>query len=205
MDHNVEENENRKGSLFISILALLILFVAIFGVSFATITFTNNDNSSNTIRTGELRMYYTEDTNGISIENAMPMSDDVGMKMNAENQYFDFTVGTTIKGKATISYEISAEKDVNSTLKNENVKLYLEKKRGAIYEQEMAPTVFTPLKKQTDWGTEKGTMLLATGTSKQTEEIQYRLRMWVKQDTVITGTSENFTVRVNVKGGVLPE
>ena len=138
MDYNNEEDARKNtNSLIVSILAILILLVAIFGISFATLTFTNKGTESNTIRTGELKMSYTEDTNGISIVDALPISDDIGMKMSAANQYFDFTVGTKIKGDASISYEISAEKDVNSTLKDEEVKLYLEKKNGAIYEQEI--------------------------------------------------------------------
>ena len=171
-------------------------------MSFATINFTNTGNKSNTIRTGELRMSYTEDTNGISIENALPISDDVGRKMNDVNQYFDFTVGTTIRGTATINYEISAAKDVNSTLSDDQVKLYLEKRNGAVYEEEMAPKVFTPLTSKTEWGTEKGDMLLATGVSSHSEDVQYRLRMWIKQDAQLNGDKQTYIVRVNVKGGV---
>lgn len=39
-------------------------------------------------------MTYTESTNGISIENASPTSDEVGKKLNGKNEYFDFTVST---------------------------------------------------------------------------------------------------------------
>lgn len=205
MKEQEEKEEKASGSLYVSILAVLILLVAIFGISFATITFTKKSEDSNTIRTGVLRLSYQEDTNGIHIEEALPTPDDVGKKLSGVGQYFDFTVGTTISGKATIAYEISAEKDVNSTLRNEQVKLYLEKKEGALYEEEMAPTTFTPLSSTTEWGTEKGTMLLASGTSSHTEEIPYRLRMWIKQDAVLEGVGLSFTVRVNVKGGVVTD
>ena len=198
-----EEKKDGKNSLLISVLALLILLVAIFGISFATITFTDKGSESNTLHTGELRMSYTESTNGITIEDAMPMSDDVGMKLNRENEYFDFTVGTKISGHATIAYEISAEKDVNSTLNEKDVKLYLEKKVGTNYETAMSPTEFTPLKKATQWGTPKGDMLFTTGVTSKTNEDSYRLRMWVRQDATISEEKKTFIVRVNVKGGVV--
>ena len=199
-----EEKENRsKGSLFITLLVLLILLVLVFGVSFATITFTSSDSKSNTLRTGELMLTYTENTNGISIENALPISDDVGIKLSSENEYFDFTVGTTIHGKTTIQYEISEEKDVNSTLAEEDVKLYLERKVGNNYETEMSPQEFTPLSKKTRWGTPKGSMLLTTGKSSKTETIQYRLRMWVRKEATLESDAKTFIVHVNLKGGVL--
>ncbi len=197
-----QEEKKTHGSLIISLLALLILLVAVIGISFATITFTNDKSGSNTLNTGKLTMTYTENTNGISIVNAVPISDDIGKKLNGKDEYFDFTVGTIIKGTATVLYEISAEKDINSTLKNDEVKLYLEKKVGATYESVIDPQVFTPLEKKTDWNTPKGNMLLTTGKSSKTENIQYRLRMWVKKDTVLTDKSKTFIVRVQVKGGI---
>ena len=78
----------------------------------------------------------------------------------------------------------------------------MEKKVGAVYQEEMKPTLFTPLASKTEWGTEKGTMLLAKGTSTKSENIPYRLRMWIKQDTVVNG-SYSYIVRVNIKGGVV--
>ncbi len=205
MKKKQEEEKDQSGSLYVSIIAVLILLIAIFGISFATIKFTGRGEESNTIRTGTLRMTYQESTNGIHIEDALPTSDDVGKKLSGVGEYFDFTVGTTISGTATIAYEVSAEKDVNSTLKDDQVKLYLEKKQGATYEEVMAPKVFTPLTKETTWGTEKGTMLLTKGTSTHTENIGYRLRMWIKQDAILDGVGLSFTVRVNVKGGVVTD
>ena len=213
MINNQEEEEkkekkkagNPNALIYESILLIFILLVSIFGVSFAVVKYTQTGEESNTIRTGELRMSYTEDTNGIKIENAMPMSDDIGKKLSGNNEFFDFTVSTTIRGNATLAYEVSAEKSLDSTLRDDEVKLYLEKKAGAIYETVMNPVVFTPLKEKTKWGTEKGTMLLTTGTSTHTENISYRLRMWVKQDAIMTGEERIFSVRVNLKGGVVVE
>lgn len=191
-----ELKEEKNGKLYFTLIILLLLILLIIGISAISVTVTKKGDKTNSITTGRISLDYTEDTNGITITNAMPMTDESGKTMSATNQYFDFSVTSTIQGNATITYEISGQKQENSTLKNNEVKLYLEKKNGGTYEEVMKPKHFTPLTSLTDVGSEKGTMLLYKNTVDTSKTDNYRLRMWVDENTKVDATQRIFTVQV---------
>ena len=199
-DEMIKKDSNNK--LFIIIVCLFIFIIMVIGVSMATFTYTKENKSINTISTGNVYLNYTEDTNGINITNAYPMSDEVGKTLTNEEQFFDFTVEAKISGDVVANYEVSAEKEASSTLNNDEVKLYLEKKVNNSYQEVMAPKNFTPLKESTDLGTMAGAMLLDTGTLSKSSTVSYRLRMWVADTTVLDNLEKSFGVRVSIKAKV---
>lgn len=199
-DEMIKKDSNNK--IFIIIVCLFIFIIMVIGVSMATFTYTKENKSINTISTGNVYLNYTEDTNGINITNAYPMSDEVGKTLTNEEQFFDFTVEAKISGDVVANYEVSAEKEVSSTLNNDEVKLYLEKKVNNSYQEVMAPKNFTPLKESTDLGTMAGAMLLDTGTLSKSSTVSYRLRMWVADTTVLDNLEKSFGVRVSIEAKV---
>lgn len=199
-DEMIKKDSNNK--IFIIIVCLFIFIIMVIGVSMATFTYTKENKSINTISTGNVYLNYTEDTNGINITNAYPMSDEVGKTLTNEEQFFDFTVEAKISGDVVANYEVSAEKEASSTLNNDEVKLYLEKKVNNSYKEVMAPKNFTPLKESTDLGTMAGAMLLDTGTLSKSSTVSYRLRMWVADTTVLDNLEKSFGVRVSIKAKV---
>ena len=206
MNNQIYDNEVIKkesnNKIFVIIICLLIFILMVIGVSMATFTYTKEKDSVNTIITGNVSLNYTENTNGIDITNAYPISDDVGRTLTLENQYFDFSINASIQGDVVADYEISAEKLETSTLSNDEVKLYLEKEVNNSYEEVMAPKHFTPLSESTDLGTVAGTMLLDSGSVDKTSSINYRLRMWVDANTIVGELEKNFGVRVSVKAKI---
>ena len=206
MNNQIYDNEVIKkesnNKIFVIIICLLIFILMVIGVSMATFTYTKEKDSVNTISTGNVTLNYTENTNGIDITNAYPISDDVGRTLTLENQYFDFSINASIQGDVVADYEISAEKLETSTLSNDEVKLYLEKEVNNSYEEVMAPKHFTPLSESTDLGTVAGTMLLDSGSVDKTSSINYRLRMWVDANTIVGELEKNFGVRVSVKAKI---
>ena len=194
--------DNNSKQVLLSVLGVAILVVAVVGVSFAAFSYTDTGTQVNTITTGSITMSYTEDTNGINITNAYPMSDEVGKTLTNEEQFFVFTVEAKISGDVVANYEVSAEKEASSTLNNDEVKLYLEKKVNNSYQEVMAPKNFTPLKESTDLGTMAGAMLLDTGTLSKSSTVSYRLRMWVADTTVLDNLEKSFGVRVSIKAKV---
>ena len=80
--------------------------------------------------------------------------------------------------------------------------MYLEKKVDDSYEEVMAPKNFTPLMKSTELGTLAGTMLLDSASLDESSIINYRLRMWVDEDTIINEIPKSFSVRVSIKAQV---
>ena len=206
MDDKTQTNEEIKRESnekkLIIIIALLIFIITVIGISVATVTYTKQNNNINTISTGNIYLNYTEDTNGISITDAYPLTDEVGKNLTNENQYFDFTVSATLSGDVVAKYEIAAIKESSSTLSNDEVKLYLEKKVNDKYEEVMAPQNYTPLTESTSLGTEVGSMLLDSASVSKSEVIQYRLRMWVADDVVLDSLQRSFSVRVAIKAKV---
>ena len=202
MEEKEEIKRQSSSKSIITLLALLILVVMVIGVSMATFTFTRESDEVNTISTGNISLDYTEDTNGITITNAFPMSDEAGKKISDENQYFDFTVKGTIQGDATIIYEVAAEKNGTCTLDDQEVRLYLEKKTSSGMSSVMVPKVFTPVDAKTKVGTPKGAMVLVKESVHETTATTYRLRMWVGENAVITDIPKRFAVQVVVNAKV---
>ena len=199
-NESIEKESNNK--LFVIVICFLLFIIMVVGVSVATVTYTKKKESVNTISTGNIYLNYTEDTNGINITDAYPVADEVGRTLTNEDQYFDFTVEASITGDVVAKYEIAAEKDISSTLDNDDVKLYLEKKVDDSYEEVMAPKNFTPLMESTELGTLAGTMLLDSASLDESSIVNYRLRMWVDEDTIIDEIPKSFSVRVSIKAKV---
>ena len=200
--NDVQIEKNSNGKLFIIIVTFLIFIIAIIGLSYATFTYTKEHDSINTISTGNISLDYTENTNGINLTNVYPMSDEVGKTLTSEEQYFDFSVKADITGNVVANYEIAAEKVITSTLSDDEVKLYLEKEEGGSYVEVIAPKNFTPLKESTELGTMVGTMVLTSDTLDESGLINYRLRMWVADDTILSDVEKTFEVRVSIKASV---
>ena len=178
---NDELKEEKNGKLYFILLALLLVVLLAIGISAVAVTVTKKGDKVNTITTGNISLDYTEDTNGITITNAMPLTDAAGKKLSGTDQYFDFSVISTITGQANITYEISALKLAKSTLDDKNVKLYLEKKESGTYK-----------------GSEEGTMILYKDTVKSRQTDHYRLRMWLDENAKIDNISRTFTVQVAI-------
>ncbi len=197
-----KENKSSSKQILLSVLAIAILIVAVVGVSFAAFTFVGEGTRENTISTGTISMTYNEETDGISITNAMPMDDVAGVAQTADEAVFEFTVGATISGNATIAYEISAiKKNVGpTTLEDDEVKLYLATVASSIETQVMAPSNFTPIAVATATGTPVGGMILTSGNFTATQSTDYVLKMWIDENYVTGGSAETFTVTVNVYG-----
>ncbi len=192
--------ESRKKKS-ITVLGLLSLLLVIIGVTYAAFSYSKVGTNENTISTSTISMSYTEGDNKITIDNVLPTEDEVGKTLTEEGQVFDFTVSFNIVGKSAIAYEVVGEKEVTSTLLDNEVRIYLEKSiDGTNYSSIYEPTGYLPLEEDTDIGAKKGEMLLDTGSVDETLTYYYRLRMWVSKDYMLTGESKFFTLRINVYG-----
>ncbi len=203
----MKENNSSK-QILLSVLGVAILVVAVVGVSFAAFSYTKEGETVNQITTGTITMNYSDVTNGIDINDAMPMSDTSGKALADENQYFDFKVSATIAGNATINYAITASKEADSTLPDSGVKVYLTSASGATADAnvEKDATKVSALDKtvaNNAAGAPVDQYILKTGTITADEETTYRLRMWVASDYAEESgaiTAKTYKLRVNVYG-----
>ncbi len=189
----------------IIIIVVLVMVLAIIGVSYAAFRFMGEGQRANTITTGSITMTYTESSNTISLNGALPTTDATGKKRLTDGEYFDFTVSSNIVGDVNINYEISA-KDVTTSerkIDGSNIKLYLTRLTDDGEEELMTPETYNEESSENTYtGRPSGEMSLYTSSMNSSESNRYRLRMWVDEDYNPQGDGGNlqFSVQINVNG-----
>ena len=103
---SIKKGDNKRKKIIIISLTVILLMLTI-GISFAVWNY-NFVGSANTIDTGEVSLELLEsNTDIISIENALPISDETGKTLN---ETFDFAVTTKAGKDLDIGYSIYLEK-----------------------------------------------------------------------------------------------
>ena len=199
----------KKKENIVIIAILVVMLIAIIGVSYAAFNFSKQGNTPNKITTGSITMTYTESSNTISLNNALPTTDATGTTRLKDGEYFDFTVSSEITGEVNINYEISAKEVGDGTIDGSNIKLYLTKLNGDDEEELMTPEVYNEeTSENTYTGRPANEMSLYTSSMNSSESNNYRLRMYVREEYNPQGDGGGltFTVQVNVygKAGDLP-
>ncbi len=141
---------------------------------------------------------YDNNTNVYSLDNMVPTKDYLG-KSSGIDQYFDFSVNVHLKQASKIHYELSIKKDSTTTLKDDDVRIYLEKKNSktGVYEAVMEPSSFIPLKASNNIGTSKGYMVLYDYITNESQKDYYRLRMWLSSDSKIVNGAYSVDLILN--------
>lgn len=122
------ENNNKK-TIVLSIVGILVLVLAVVGVSFAMFSFTGTGTKENVIKTGTISLNWSAGTqnNQIQITNKYPMADSVGMAQ-ADN-----TATFTVEGSwgnlpMTVNYSLGlVETAHGDTLTADYVKVAITK------------------------------------------------------------------------------
>ena len=118
----VEEKKDVR-QILLSSLAILILIIAVIGISYAVWSQTFKGQKENTITTGKISFSYTEsETNNIKIENALPISDEQGKKLNGNTEVFDFTVSND--STINVKYDVIVTPYKND-MDDKYIKVYL--------------------------------------------------------------------------------
>ena len=194
--------KTRKEMIIIGLMLLLV--IALIGVSYAAFRFTGEGNKLNTITTGSITMSYEESDNTISLNGALPTTDKTGMVRLNPGEYFDFTVSSTITGDVNINYEISAKEVGDGTIDGSNIKLYLTRLTSdGTEEQVMSPRVYSEESTSNNFtGRPANEMSLYTSSMSSSESNTYRLRMYVDEGYNPQGDGGNltFSVKINVYG-----
>lgn len=208
--------KKKKYETIITSVLLLCLILVVIGVSFAFFTYSRQGSRENTIITGSLTFIYDEqqkEGNGITLDNAFPMSDETGKTQIGNNNVFDFQVLATTAGES-IFYEVIGEKDEASTLAEEMVKIYLTSLNGSV-EEEISTTVkdgsvttYDELIDTTIVDQKGKTLYQDIVPEGQKNYLKsFRLRMWIKDEEEIDtdgqwdNNSKFFTIRINVIAG----
>ena len=192
----MKEKEHSK-LVLISLIIVIIIVLIIMSITFTLFVKKQSDIAYSSKLIGKVSMRYTEDTNGITITDALPVTDKVGMAQTGEGEYFDFSVGTEISSEVPIQYEITAVKDKASTIDDKDVKIYLEKQQNGTYVKFIEPTHFIPLDENSDIGSPIGTMVLKRVETKGNVTDNYRLKMWINKNSDV-GENKYYSIKINV-------
>lgn len=204
--------EIRKDNIIAVIVLILSLILIFIGVSVAIFDYFGKGMTNNVIQTGRVVFSYSDANgggNGILLQNAMPIPDDMGKILSGESEYFDFDVSASTTS-TNLTYEITAIKDSSSTLADEFVKVYLTKLNGT--QEESTSLTYNNNDVVTFDKLNNTTNPLLTGKTiyygnVQAGEVAYgqkfRFRMWVKSPTSSDFDYSNindkyFSIKINV-------
>ncbi len=198
-ERNSKGNEKKK--ITISIVLILLLIISVVGMTYAIFIFAKEGKNENIISTGSVTFSYTETSNGILLNNALPMSDDVGKKLENQNGnigYFDFSVSCKVMGTSSINYEVYAQKEsVSREINEDYVKIYLTDRTTDLPVSGYNAQVPTYSKLPTATSNSSAKRLYYSKFN-NTGVQSYRLRMWLSDDYEIKSSSEQFKIKVNV-------
>lgn len=200
--------KSESKQIILSIIGISILIIAFVGISYAAFH-TVLSSGENSISTGTISLDLSDNSESISISNAMPISDEEGKSLTGNGNVYDFSVHTILAKDTTINYEVSLEKVHLNTpvLDNQNVRVYLQKQEDDTFVDTPITTMpqpFTPLVEDSFLGTKKGDMVIYSGTFSNITDFDrelsknFRLRIWVSEDTIIDSLSRGFQVKLNV-------
>lgn len=198
-ERNSKGKEKKK--IAISMVLILLLIISVVGITYAIFIFVNEGKTENIISTGSVTFSYTETSNGILLNNALPMSDEVGKKLENQNGnigYFDFSVSCKVMGTSSINYEIYAQKEsVSREINEEYVKVYLTDRTTdlPVSGYDVKVPTYSELQKSTS---DTNAKRLYYSKFNNTGVQSYRLRMWLSDNYEIKSTSEQFKMKVNV-------
>ena len=178
------------------------MLVVVIGISYSAFTYSGLGKKENKITTGDITMLYTESSNTITMNNALPTTDNTGKTRKNAGEYFDFTVKSSITGNADINYEIAAKEETGNTFSGNNIKYYLTTVDSNGKETEvMAPrTYYEEPSGNIYTGRPADMMSLYTGNLNQQGDttINYRLRIWVDENYNPQNDNGGLTYKVKV-------
>ena len=200
------KKNSKKKQVLLTLAAIISLILITVGVTYSFFNYAKEGTTDNTIQTGSITFLYTEVNGvgkGISLTDAYPVADSIGKVQVGEGKIFDFKVTSNISMNSNIGYQVTARKKTGSTLANSAVKVYLTEVNGT--EQELLLSKYSELD-QTDKvdSSKYDERILYEATvpaNTSNYEKNFRLRMWVSDDTDFSDGSMNdktFTLTVNV-------
>lgn len=215
-------NKESSKKIILVVFIVIVSIVVLVGFTYALFRYSRTSSTNNTITAGKLEFGYIEETNGINLQNAMPISDETALNTTNSNDYFDFYVKYNVSSNAIIDYEIDIENTTSeleqvisgalSELSSSSIKIALENRTVVDDENPMIvnPTYFSELEIFPASNEKEGFVLHKTSISGNDADY-YRLYMWIPEvdrdgnELSIVENGENsinnkaFSIQINVQ------
>ena len=195
-----------KRKFYVLAIALVGIVFITMGVTMAFFNYGKSGTTENIIRTGDITFIYEETDkmgSGISITDALPMSDSEGITLNGNNNIFNFKIKSKTTKDIAIPYIITA-RYTGDDLGN-IVKIYLTEVNGNDEVEILEPTIYNSLN-NFDNTTDKVLKILAVPANTSNYEKNYRLRVWISNKDINGNivdmsnyNNKSFSLKVNVE------
>lgn len=196
----MEKDKNKLSRTFWGVVLAFCVF-CIIGIA-VVFYFYKSDMEKEIVKEefgGNIYLKFVGNTNGLTLLNSAPMSNQLGMLQDGENKHFDFSVEVDLDKAKYVEYEISLIKDkAFSNIPDSEVRFYLEEEISGSYTKIFDPKEFVPLEKKSELGTDAGDMVLYTVKKDFPETTNYRLRMWLSDTSKLL--YGNYSVEVAING-----
>ena len=193
----MNSKDSRK-AFIILMVSVSVLLIGLIVVGYIVFSLKGKDVIEEEENGADIILNYSSNISGLQIRNAEKIKDADGMVDLTDGEYFDFSIDTLLDNASNVEYEISIVKDiVNSTIPDEDIKIYLEKEKDGTYTKVFGPSKFTPLKKESELGSKKGSMALLNVKKTNSNTDNYRLRMWLSDKSELNSGSYSIDVEVN--------
>lgn len=191
-------SKDSKGAFIILMITVVLILSGLIVAGYIAFSLREQEVVEEEENGADIVLNYSTNYNGLEIKNATKMKDDDGIINLKEGEYFDFSIEVLLDNAASVEYEVSIEKDeVNSTIPDSDIKIYLEKEKEGTYTKVFGPEKFTPLKKNSKYGSKKGSMPLVEVKKTNSNTDNYRLRMWLSDKSKLTTGTYSVNVEVN--------
>lgn len=194
--------EKNKISQKVIFIIIVVSFIVILSILVAFVFFINNEKEKQqVIDEGAILMTYNSENAVLSINNAIPINDTMGVILDNPGQVFDFTVDVDLEDSDQIEYEIVILKDKDSTILDDDIRFYLERQERGSYVKVGDPTYYHPLEKKSRFSSPKGSMVIAKIKRNENSSDNYRLRMWLSDTSSPSSeVMQNYSVSISVYG-----
>ena len=194
------KKEKLSKNFWIIFICVCSAFIVILAVGMAVVSNKKQEVIVEKKEGGNILLNYSDNIDGLSITNAVPTSDLIGMKDNTEGAYFDFSVDVDLDEAKYVEYEVSIKKDKSkSTITDDDIRVYLEKESDGTYSKVFGPSKFMGLKKKTVLGSGSGSMVLTKTKKVKSGTDNYRLRIWLADTSLIQNGTYSVEVDINGK------
>ena len=192
-------NKKEKYSVGFIITIILLIFLVSILIFFAFKKYYGRKPiiHYNEVVGGSVNLTYSDDSNIFSLNNYIPMDDITGMKLDSDDLMFDFTIKTIVGEANKINYDIYLSKENISDIKDEYIKIYLEKEIDGSYISVVPPINFKNNIDDSSIG--DSIMKLYSNNRTVSGNDNYRLRLWVSNKAV-NNINKNYAVKVLLKG-----
>ena len=177
------------------LLAILLVFTSLIGISYANWLFTEKQKAFNTLGSKCFEVTMTKETEAITISKAYPITDEEGLKQTG----YTFSIKNTCDTYASYDVELENMEVEGKRLAEKYVKVSLNDSTPEVltFYEEKEPTL-----EEAD-----SSFKLTSGSLAPEEEVSYTLKLWMDEETPAIEETMNalFSSKISIEAGYIKE